>query len=294
MYLVTVTCKRDFNQMMLQAESISKFLKPGCHHYVIINDYNADLAFWHNHLDPYYSNHTLHIIPRIHYDYLKCGIYLEDNSTTGWRVQQLQKLLIAYLINDDYVILDSKDFFIRDTDINEWNTSIGSTVSKENEHNIYDSAAKIYADHFNIERSMIFHPYTPYVIRKKYITENKNFDFFTMGEILCAPMIHKENFSEFVFYSYLIPADHDVWFKNLGPNPKPIKFFSIKDYEGSSSQFFIDFYNTCKNTNVKIIGIHQRLLSEIDEKVLDSVNNLLYTNYGLTTKLLPVPTEKSI
>jgi hypothetical protein len=36
--LVTVTCNRDFQFMLLQAESIQKFLEP-CHHWIVINEY---------------------------------------------------------------------------------------------------------------------------------------------------------------------------------------------------------------------------------------------------------------
>lgn len=291
MQLVTVTCNRDFNQMLLQAESINKFVKTPCHHYVIINEPEVDLKFWNRWLSKYYTTHTLHLIPRIVYDYEKYGLASFDNNAhVGWKTQQLQKLLIAYLINDDYVILDSKDFFINDTNINEWDTSIGSTVSDESEVTIYDSSSIAYARYFNVgKRAKLFHQYTPYVIRKKYITENKNFDFFTLGDALYFANTTTKGISEFVFYSYLVPEDHDVWKINLGPNPKAIKFFSISDYNWSSSEFFVDFIKTCNNAKVNIVGIHPRILSEIDEKTLDLMNKLLYNKYALTTKLLPIP-----
>lgn len=299
MHVVTVTCNRDFNQMVLQAESINKFLNPPCHHYVIINESDVDLNFWQEQLNPFYTNHKLHLMSRIEYDYEKSGIIFYNSIETGWKIQQLQKLLIGYLINDDYVILDSKDFFISNTDINEWDKTIGNTISHENEPNIFDDSSKAYADYFKVEKkTRIFHQYTPYVIRKKYITENKNFDFFTIGEALWAPDSRGLHLSEFVFYSYLIPEEHDVWKKPEGPLPPPTptsqKFFSLGDYDWSSSKFIKDLVSSYQRPEIKLLSIHNRILSELDEKTLDFTNQLLHHVYDLNTKLSTTPIEYNI
>ena len=99
MNLVTVACYRDFQQILLQAESISLFLEP-CTHYIIVNEEKIDLDFWYKWLSPYYKNHELKIIPRLEYDYdaVRNMLYKSENSLAeinlGWRTQQLQKLLI--------------------------------------------------------------------------------------------------------------------------------------------------------------------------------------------------------
>ena len=51
MYLATVTCNRDFQQMLLQAESIQKFVEP-CKHVIIINEDKFDYNFWYRWLKP--------------------------------------------------------------------------------------------------------------------------------------------------------------------------------------------------------------------------------------------------
>ena len=62
MDLVTVVCNRDYQQMLLQAESIQKFLAP-CKHWVIVNDEEPDVLFWQENLSKYYTNHELIVIP---------------------------------------------------------------------------------------------------------------------------------------------------------------------------------------------------------------------------------------
>ena len=90
MYLATVTCNRDFQQMLLQAESIQRFLNP-CKHVIIINESYPDLDFWNRWLKPYYTNHELVIMPRIQYTYPSSVLGVRDRygaidtASNGWR-----------------------------------------------------------------------------------------------------------------------------------------------------------------------------------------------------------------
>ena len=103
MDLVTVTCDLDFNQMLLQAESISKFLKP-CTHWVVINDQHIDKEKWESALTPYYHNHTLKLFT---------PNWNSIPSDFGWAKQQAYKFVVSKYVNDDYLLLDSKNFFIK-------------------------------------------------------------------------------------------------------------------------------------------------------------------------------------
>ena len=88
MNLVTVACNRDFNQMLLQAESIQMHLDP-CTHWVIVNERNPDINFWQSALSPFYKNHELKLLfpgellfPGKHY------------YKGGWNSQQTYKFWI--------------------------------------------------------------------------------------------------------------------------------------------------------------------------------------------------------
>ena len=57
MDLVTITCNRDLQQMLLQAKSVQKYLKKGTTHWIIINENKKFLRKfnWKNLLSPYYN-----------------------------------------------------------------------------------------------------------------------------------------------------------------------------------------------------------------------------------------------
>lgn len=293
MHLVTVTCNRDFNQMLLQAESINKFIKPYCHHYVIVNEPNPDLAFWFNWLSPYYTNHKLHVIPRIEYDYKKLGVESNySNTYFGWKIQQLQKMLIAYLLNDDYILLDSKNFFIREANIDDWCDAIGTTVSDKSA--TYKKSSECYAEYFNVpEMEKIFHAYTPFVVKRKFITDNKNFDFFTLAEALWYPSLKDVHISEFTFYSYLV-GENPLWNQEAPSMPNAKMFFDKNDYTTFPNDMFIELIKSIQNPEINVLGIHQRLLSQMDKSGLNAINMILKSKLNLETKLLPVPPENVI
>jgi len=291
MHLVTVTCNRDFNQMLLQAESINKFLKPYSNHYVIVNEPNPDLNFWFEWLGHHYTNHKLHLLPSINHDY--GNIHLQKSSTNGWITQQLQKLLISYLINDDYVILDSKNFFIRETDMNKWEGAIGSTNSGES--TTYKSSGDCYAEYLGVEkRDQLFYAYTPFVIRRKDIVDRKDIDFFNLANAVFYPESKGFLTSEFTFYSYLVDPKHPIWTIENNPTPKTGMFFCKTEYKNFPNDMITDLINECNDEETRILGIHPRLLSQIDRQTLEFINSLLYSKFGLQTKLLPLPTNSLV
>lgn len=109
-HLVTVTCPRDRQHMLLQAESL-KYLEDAITHHVII-DADTDITVWQQLLSPYYTRHTLD---------LSLGAQLNPTwATHGWRRQQVYKLLAWNRVQDDYLIIDSQNFFIRPCTLAPW------------------------------------------------------------------------------------------------------------------------------------------------------------------------------
>jgi hypothetical protein len=259
MELVTVTCKRDLPQMLLQAESIQKFLKP-CVHWVIVNDRHIDQDSWRNLLSPYYQNHQLKLL----------FTNWKDYKYDGWFKQQLYKLSISNYINDDYVVLDSKNFFIKSCDIDAWKNTIGPGCLDYNIQKAeYISASNYIANYFNIEPlKTVLSSETPFVfnhdIVKKAISSDNFFRWF-----------NNKNCSEFIFYSYLIKD------KLTGPLGNPPKHRTLWHYENQLTDLF---FNNIHCSDITVFGLHRYLLNNIDKSSLNELNNFL-DKLGFKNKL---------
>lgn len=193
MDLVTVTCNRDYDLMLLQAESISLFLTP-CVHWVIINEEVVDIEQWKVALSPYYKNHTLKL--------LTLKDFKPINSSQGWVRQQILKLRISEHTTNDYLILDTKCFFVKHTDLSFWNDKIGDGkvyTLKNSAYSCWEPAAILYSKKLNLPvlEDIIFT--VPFKVKIEYL---KNADMDFLQECLLSKTIDGHP-SEFVLYSYL-------------------------------------------------------------------------------------------
>lgn len=275
--LVTITCKNDFNSMLRQAESIQKFLAP-CEHLVIIEDHFFDKDFWVKHLNKYYTHHTL---------VLKSYNHLIKISQGGWVRQQALKLLAALDCQDEYLILDSKDFFIRPCKLADWNKFIGSNDLDDIDYYFDVSPTKrwrlktalAYSEYFKMEMlTRVFNPITPFVINPKYLEKNnvrKHVDWF----LKC----FNNDGSEFIFYSYLA---HDL-IKTF----KEHKFKSVKLCDGPSMLSNFDGYiksgltKATEDKNVMVVAIHRDIIVNLSEEQTLYINNWI-KSVGLTQLLI--------
>lgn len=125
MKLLTIACERDKDILLLHAESISLFLEP-CTHYIVINEEDPDIQEWRNLLEPYYSNHELIIL---HYP-LQTYIpkWKDGENYLGWHRHQVLKILAFKDIQDDYLILDSKNIFIKNTSLDMFKGQLGCNL----------------------------------------------------------------------------------------------------------------------------------------------------------------------
>ena len=247
MILVTVTCKRDLNQMLLQAESIERFVK-NTTHYVIVNDRYVNESFWYNKLSPYYHNNNLKLVfPK-----------WRDLKHSGWHKQIVYKLKIAELLNDDYIILDSKNFFIRDTDLNSFRDIVGSGKIENNIHRKeYDTCNKYIAKCLGVEPLTHFlSSETPFVIKPELVKDNAYREWF-----------NHRNFSECIYYSYL--AQSILPAQNQG-----IKHHTLWDKVTELSQY----------NELNIFGVHMHVLEKCTDNEISTLNKWIRSK-GLITKL---------
>lgn len=269
MDLVTVTCNRDKLQMLLQSESIAKFVDP-CNHWVIINEPNANIDEWQSLLSPYYTKHRLFLFS---IDQIIDSRKFKE-SKGGWNSQQLYKFSIFKYIRNDYLILDSKNFFVKPTNTDEWQPIIGNgMLTNFTGDNSWKHTIEVYADYLNcpltFEHLSIL---TPFTFRKDVLETLGNFDKF-LDWFATQPALE----SEFLIYSMLVQQMNI--FPKHNPNPK---FHMLTKTYGFKIDELCKFF--FEKEHVKVAGIHRVFLYELKESEKIGFNKWL-TSLGLTTNL---------
>jgi hypothetical protein len=187
--------------MLLQAKSIEIFLKPGTTHWVFINEepdklFNID---WNHHLSQYYKNHNLNII--------YCDPKYWSKIHNGWVIQQIHKFEISKVVDNDYMLLDSKNFFVVPTNLETWiHEGSGILISPSINLDVYklwNKTTNFYGKNLKFEKLIEYYaPETPFIIRnhiiKEAIKEDKFIEMFINGHLLTG------NASEFIYYSYFL------------------------------------------------------------------------------------------
>lgn len=204
MELVTITCKEDIELCVYQLKSMHKYLEP-CTVNVVINeiDIKSTKRLIKKQQRKMYK-HRIKIWSR--QQVLKTRLNFKD----GWIIQQLLKLFMP--LDDDYIVLDCKDIFLKDTRITDisklqykdqpsvhtcktWGLFFTEIHNVLNKKHFKNRNVKIIATRINGIQ-------TPRVIKKSVILEilkcweqKKNF-LKWWSNLTCIP-------SEFILYDYV-------------------------------------------------------------------------------------------
>ena len=266
MDLVTVACNRDFKQVIHQAESIQKFVKP-CRHVIIVNEDEVDLAHWNNTLSSYYIEHKLVIVQREHIPYFNKVVKISHNHQQpwGWKSQQVYKLMISKQI-DDYLILDSKDFFVKEFDTESFRNVPGNgyLISRKDIHPCWHKTIKAYAEIFGrdiLDNFLNLSP--PFHINSATLKEFNKYE--DLPQLLLAKGIVP---SEGLFYSYLaedairsMPKHHLSQTLNIG-------LANIEsDMENLEEILFGKDFDTRS-----VFSFHHTFLQKINQSHVDLIN----------------------
>lgn len=259
--LVTVTCTKDAVAMQRLAESIQKFVAP-CEHLLVIEDLEHDISYWKNLLDKYYINHKL-VIKTYHK-------MLSVKDQNGWSRQQAFKLLASLDCTDKYLILDSKDFFIKPTNLHEWNDFQGSNIVKDIGYAIDNKFLKLsmqYSLYFNkplLEE--VFNKITPFVIDTKYIDKRKIVQ--QANDLLRI----SDPCSEFIFYNYMA--------YNLMSTFKPHRFTAHKVWPGDDIRVVMN--EAIEDPNAMVFAFHRTSIEQFTPEQKAIANDWI-KSLGLTT-----------
>ena len=252
MNLVTVTCERDFLQFSLQVESISKYCKNFFHYVIICEQSDYDHSKWEQLLKKYYRDNFKLFSPKWRENFDSALM----DGYGGWAKQQVYKFWIYQYINSDYIILDSKNFFVKETCIEDFMKIVGSGAIEKIRTNIPDPYNVPFSWKRTVEKyaemnhapclDYVLSIQTPFIFEKKILAKLGNIDNFCkkFSEAGVIP-------SEIIYYSYLI--DKKI----------------LKDIEGTKTycgipihyNFFRNIDNWYANTrNKHVIGIHHAIL----------------------------------
>jgi hypothetical protein len=256
MKLLTITCNRDKKQLLILAESISLFLEP-ITHYIVINEDNPNLAEWQKLLQPYYSRHELKFLTyNTSYYYPK---WPGGEKHVGWHRHAILKILAYKDIKDDYLALDSKHFFIKKTNLNDFSNYLGcnmfSHYSKLETKRI--PTFEYYKKHFGYYPEYVCNDEMPFLFKKSVMEKIKNLEL-TVQWLSDMPAMILEP----TFYSFLI-ADQLADFNNREVDHHG---FWKHEYE----HVFTDF-----DSNIKIIAFHRLYLEKISNKIKLEINQFL-------------------
>ena len=266
MNLVTVTCERDFLSLILQAKSVQKYVKE-CIHWVIINDTDPYSIDWQLLLSPYYDNKR-HVLKLIYHDpkYWKL-IY------NGWVIQQILKLEAINFVQDNYLLLDSKNFFVVPTDLTTWkDDGCGILVSEKINSEVYNlwlPVSQIYADDLGMSLLDTYYaPETPFFIKKDIATAAIN--RLEFGKWFIENSYSAPGASEFLYYSYfLIKNGYQInWHRRhhcIWPVPAHLNYID-------------KWFNASDFNLMEISGIHRVWIEKANlesrKKVYDWLDNL--------------------
>lgn len=263
--------------MIQQAESIRKFVNP-CTHWVVVNEtqetFYKNESLWKNNLSDFYSNHDLRVIfPE--FDGPKCDpIEPYHNWPNSYNRQQVLKFWIFKHINDDYLILDSKNFFIKNCSIEDWAQVDGCGLMQNYEQDFkWSQTIKTYSDFLG--QNVLKEGYaiqTPFVFRKKTLEKLGDIEKFCISWI----DLHIQTntlFSEFLFYSYLEREK----FENFNKDHRNV---TIWPESTPKTRDLFDFINDKKIVSV---GIHREVLTKFtdEDKIIatDFLKKLDLVNY---------------
>jgi hypothetical protein len=263
MNIVTVAFDRDFDQLLLQADSMNKFLKTKSTHWVVVESTDKTEAEWETLLTPLYTFHKLKLI--------FLGPLTSEYEISGYIRQQIFKLTISNYIEDDYyLVLDCKNFFVRDTYFNfddeEGNRTLRNISDVKNHERFKILKHVIEQDLKKTVPVSTWATITPF--RIKTSTARRLVKELNLTALAKGPWVN-----EFLLYS--IYSDYPIE-KSQG---KPCYFFTW----WSDTQLSIDVF---QNQDITIFGCHKFFINNnSNQALIDKIKEFLY-NTGLEKRLI--------
>jgi hypothetical protein len=293
--LVTVTYNQEQHLSRLQAESLQNYAKP-LRHWIIVNEEKVDIHAWYEYLKKFYKHHELYIVPR---RYISPDPRL--NELRGWATQQVLKFLIGNMIQDDYILLDAKNFLIELFEFEYFDNLMGSGyleysdkeepvsddcgfMTRQKDYINWNSTIEIYAKRLNMTEIPKFFlaPGTPFKVDHKLVKERIDLDgyiddllYYDDGtdkkEIICP--------SEFLYYSMAVNDLIQPGINTLKVEDRifnhtlfPEGFDDDQDVIASGHLFHSPESIINANDDVRMFGLHKKFLDRCGPQHYREIN----------------------
>jgi hypothetical protein len=113
--LVVVTCYRDLNQLLVLFKSVNLYLEPSNIIIIVNEDDDMKWLVWYDR-HKILPQHNVEVIFKN--DLFPASSHSMESYNDGWVTQQILKLIIATkVVTPEYVLLDTKNFFIKPTSL---------------------------------------------------------------------------------------------------------------------------------------------------------------------------------
>lgn len=177
--LVVVTCYRDLKPLHIMFRSIKKYLEPSKILLVVNEEDNMKWLTWFDRAKKLLSDHDVKVVYRE--DLLTSDLISQSNcpNPSGWILQNILKLIVYSIVEtDEYVLLDSKNFFFKPTNLQNikrqqkvnvfedigwdigWIMAVVSKLSNPSLHSLLDSKDN--------KKLLLTTAHTPYIINTSH------------------------------------------------------------------------------------------------------------------------------
>lgn len=266
MDLLTVTYLEDIEYMIRQAESIQKFVEP-CTHWVIIND-NSPLSVWEENIKHFYTIHSLHL--------LKISNKTNSLYNVGHHRQQYLKLYVSKFLTKKYLVLDSKNFFIKACSTKDWNNQIGpGKYMHIDKDSVWFQTVEAYKKILEYNTDSLYHlsVETPFVIDSTLLKIDKFDDIMQTISQIKGPM------SEFLLYSLLYERAYDVKLNKINLQNVGHQTVWEPQYDIIKPK---DLIHSVTQNKYSVMGIHSLYYHKLTNEEIDTLNGFLLS-LGLST-----------
>lgn len=284
--LVTVSFSGELTALKLQARSINMFVPKDTFGTIFIvvneNSFRRFKSYFERHILPEYGIHAGSVE-------LVDGRYLAGQKfgKNGWRSQQPLKLLVSRLVAaQHYLILDSKNHFIRSFDQSHMIAPDGRMISHtypviEGFVSHYNAACRYFAVPEKGEfRPRVLPTATPFMASRHHaeqlldmVEERENapfFDFFINAKI----------YTEFYFYTVFLSKTPGLFEQLYDIRNKPnVTLFSNDADKPERVKIGIDRLD---DLSIRIFGVHRNVFHKSNPDVIKMVAGVWH-QFGLIT-----------
>ncbi len=260
--VLIVTCDRDRWQFLLQCKSIGKFLEP-TKVVVVINEIKPQswLEWFQEQCQQFLQKHHITVLQREYFFDLFDYFYIHTSG--GWKTQQIFKMLYAYKTNESYLVLDSKNWFVKPIKLSEITPRQRRCIDQKSSwHEVFDATII----RFNLPQETACRPiFTPYKFEPG-IVKDLILSFGSVTNFVSWFMKFKQP-GEFIVYDlYAQSIDAETEPGNdliLSRNFWYGTFDSIHKQNYSTELDLRQLERTINDPTVKIVGIASRLVQDI-------------------------------